>query len=136
MCEKVIYYHHEKSLTAAFNKPQAKLPVLLRNGKNLLLPWGNNRKRDKEQFPLGACVRLKDIHSGNYDWHFPKPVRLNLKFFFIRDNKGIGKWFELPTYKWVQGMLINEKDDMRVYIVTISENCTYPNWPRVCLGPD
>lgn len=135
MCHKVVFRHQQKDHQISFDQPNAQLPILLRNGHTILLPWGR-RKHNQGNLPLGGLVQLDEIYTGKWDAFFPRPVKLPLKAFLVRNIEDQAKWFHLPCDKWIQGLIAQEKTEKRVYIVTLTptEDSIYPRWPRILLG--
>lgn len=135
MCHKVVFYHNNHCHQVAFDQNTAKLPILLRSGQTYLMPWGR-RHHTASSLPLGGWVTLEEIYTGKWDSYFPKPVKLPIRSFLVRDIEDQAKWFHLPSDKWVQGLIAQEKIEKRVYIVTLTPNADsmYPRWPRILLG--
>lgn len=135
MCHKVVFNYKNKDCQVSFDNMNAKLPILLRNGHTILLPWGRH-KQMSSHLPLGGSIPLDEIYSGKLDAFFPKPVKLPLKAFLVRDIEDQAKWFHLPSDKWIQGLIAHEKLERRVYIVTLTPDqySIYPRWPRILLG--
>lgn len=132
MCHRVIYDFEGQQYTVSFKNPSAKLPILLRSGKLQLLPWGK-REYNFGSFPVGSSVCLDDIKMGKFDAYFPKPVKVPIKAFLVSNHEGYFKWFHLPCDKWLQGMVIRQTKNIRLYLITLPPSyfSEYPNWPRV-----
>jgi hypothetical protein len=135
MCQKVVYTYNQNRFVVSFDQQKAKLPVLLRNGTYEQIRWGRH-KNESSSLPYGSTVYLDDILSGTWDKYFPKPVRLPISSFCVRDIEDKATWFHLPSDKWVQGMLINDDEKLMVYIVALSpiKEVKYPYWPKVMVG--
>lgn len=86
MCQKVVYSYNHHRLVVSFDQPTAGLPVLLRDGTYELIKWGRH-KNESSPLPYGSTVYLDDILSGTWDEYFPKPVRLPISSFLVRDIK-------------------------------------------------
>jgi len=78
MCGGVQFKHEGKTLKVYFPDPQAVLPVRLKTGGHVLLPWGR-REGETGALPVGGWARHESILAGKWDRFFPKPVRLDLK---------------------------------------------------------
>ncbi len=136
MCGGVLYLLAGRTVRTYFPNPKAQLPVVRRGGTSMAVPWGR-RKQQPGRLPLGGWARLDSIHSGRWDRWFPKPVKLPIAQFLQNDIEGRGHWFDLPKGKWIQGLLACEKQERRVYIVTvepIESESIYPSWPRIMSG--
>lgn len=135
MCHKVVFYYQNQCCQISFEQSNAKLPILLRSGHTILMPWGR-RNHTKSILPLGGWVTLDEIYHGKWDAYFPKPVKIPVKSFLVRDIEDQAKWFHLPSDKWIQGLIAQEKIEKRVYIVTLTpdSDSMYPRWPRILLG--
>lgn len=135
MCHKVIFHYKNKNCHTSFSNENAKLPVLLRNGQVILLPWGR-RKNIASSLPLGGLIQLDEIYMGKLDIFFPRPAKLPIKAFSVRDIADQAKWFHLPCDKWIQGLIAQTNLEKRVYIVTLTpdKDSLFPKWPRILLG--
>ena len=135
MCHKVVFNYKNQDRQVSFDNFNAKLPILLRNGQAILLPWGR-RKDTPSNLPLGGLVQLDDIYMGKLDVYFPRPVKLPIKAFLVRNIEDQAKWFHLPNDKWIQGLIAQNTMERRVYIVTLTpnEDSIFPTWPRILLG--
>lgn len=135
MCHKIIFNYNNQDRQVSFDSPKARLPVLMRNGYIRLLPWGR-RQHVPSDLPLGGWLQLDEIYQGKWDAFFPKPVKLPIKAFLVRDLEDQARWFHLPRGKWIQGLIASSKNQHLVYIVTLApdEESIYPRWPRILMG--
>jgi len=112
----------------------ALLPVLNKQGRIVQLPWGR-RENQHGHLPLGGWARLESIKTGQWDYYFPKPVKLPLLKFMENDYKGKNNWFDLVAGQYLQGLVATENDEQRVYVVTVTASrldmAVYDHWPRV-----
>ena len=133
MCGGVTYEHDGETIKTYFPNPYARLPVRKRNGGIELLPWGR-RKNEPSHLPNGGWARLESIHAGRWDRWQPKPVRLQLINFMEKDIHGVSHWFNLTRGQWIQGLVAREKQELRVYVVTITPempDAIHERWPRI-----
>lgn len=135
MCDKTLFTYQNQLRQVCFGNLNAQLPVVMRNGETTLIPWGRPR-HTPSQLPLGATVQLDAIYQGHWDRYFPKPVKLSIKAFSVKDHHHQARWFHLPSDKWIQGLLVHEYTEIRVYVVILplqAEN-PFPVWPRILVG--
>jgi hypothetical protein len=136
MCGGVYYTHAGQDVRVFFPNPQARLPVRIRTGESVLLPWGR-RKNQIGKLPLGGWARLDSIYGGRWDRWFPVPVKLQINSFMEKDFEGGKHWYELTRGQWIQGLVAREKYEQRLYIVTIEpeqEDAVHERWPRILNG--
>lgn len=136
MCGGAYYLLNGEPQRVYFPNPQARLPVQRRDRESLLLPWGR-RKQQPGNLPLGGWARLDSVYSGRWDRWFPKPVKIPLLSFMERDIEGISHWFDITPGHWIQGLLAQERNEIRIYVVTIEpemESALHERWPRILAG--
>jgi hypothetical protein len=75
MCHAVRYQFEGQEFEPYFISPRARLPVRMRNGQNLLVPWGR-RPKEAGDCPYGPGIRLSAIQAGLWDHLLPKPVKI------------------------------------------------------------
>lgn len=139
MAEAVIFTFQNKIYTVYFKQPKAMLPVKLKNGECQLVPWGR-RENENSEMPLGGWARLASIKSEkDQKWHLyqPKPVKIFIDKFMEKDFEGSPRWYEVTKGKCLQGLLAQQENEFRLYIVTIEPedlmNCHY-RWPHIIVG--
>ena len=136
MCGGVLYHFAGQDIKTYFPNPNAKLPILKKDGTTALLPWGR-REKQAGNLPMGGWSRLESINNKVWDKYFPMPVKLPLSAFMEKDIEGKSHWFPISAGQWVQGLLARYDKEMRVYVVTIvpeREDALYHRWPRICVG--
>src|SRR5690606_33631165 len=117
-----------------FPRPDARLPVRLRNGNVTWVTWGRRKDEAHGKFPNGGWARLNSIKSGKWKpWH-PRPVLIVADQFMEKDQEQQSHWGPLDTGVLVQGLLAERNDALRVYVVTVSTPPEYAGiddrWPR------
>ena len=80
MCQKVIYHYKNTTCRVSYTDLNPKLPILMKNGKTILLPWGG-QKYVVSQLPIDNWIPLNEVYAGKWDEYFPKPVKLPLDSF-------------------------------------------------------
>ncbi len=135
MCGGVQFKHEGNTLKVYFPSPQAVLPVCLKSGGHVLLPWGR-REGEAGSLPVGGWARHESILAGKWDRFFPKAVRLDLEAFMEKDNQGKSHWYPLTVSDAVQALVARQGDEQRVYVVTITptlpdQAAIHSRWPRI-----
>jgi hypothetical protein len=133
MCQAIFYPEAQSFRKIEFHQPQAKLPVLLKVGGVMWLPWGRHQLQ-KGQLPLGGWARLNSIVEGKWDSFFPKPVKIPAQGFTEVDFEGQSHYFKLVKGQAVQGLLARVDQELRVYIVTITperSDAVFARWPKI-----
>ena len=135
MCGGVKFKHDNKELTVYFPNPKAVLPVRLKSGDVSLVKWGR-RKEQHGALPPGGWARHESVIKGIWDKYFPKPVLITVDQFMEKDKQGNSHWYMLAGSTYIQGLIANDRDEQRVYVVTISpendENeSIHDRWSRI-----
>ena len=133
MCGGVYYQYEGNLIRVYFPNPKATLPVQMKDGKVILLPWGR-RKEQQGVLPMGGWARLDSIYAGRWDRFFPKPVKCPIQSFMEKDIEGQSHWYDLTAGQYIQGLVAREGSEQRLYIVTITperEDAVHERWPRV-----
>lgn len=133
MCVGVCYLKENKTIITHFAQAKALLPIKTKNKEIKLLPWGR-RTGEHSQLPLGGWAALESVQSGKWDFYRPKPVKIVVTKFMEEDFEGRSLWFDVTAGYWLQGLLIQEALEQRVYIVTLENDLPktpYPRWPRI-----
>lgn len=137
MCGGIYYFHNGQPVRVYFPNPAAQLPIAMRNDHSpLLMPWGR-RQKQHGQLPQGGWARLDSIYAGRWDRYFPRPVKIRALSFMEKDNEGNSHWFDITRGRWIQGLLAQQGDEQRVYVVTITpqhEDAIHDRWPRILSG--
>lgn len=111
MCGGVQFKHEgNNTLKVYFPSPQAVLPVCLKSGGHVLLPWGR-REGEAGSLPVGGWARHESILAGKWDRFFPKAVRLDLEAFMEKDNQGKSHWYPLTVSDAVQALVARQGDE-------------------------
>lgn len=136
MPEAVKFDYQNKKYAVAFSQANALLPVKLKNGQIHLVVWGR-REHENSEMPLGGWARLSSIkNEKDKRWHMylPKPVQIPVDWFMEKDFEGRSCWYEVTKGKCLQGLLAQEYDEYRVYLVTIDPEDLMINhyrWPNI-----
>lgn len=136
MAEAVIFTYQSQIYTVHFSQARAMLPVKLKNGTIKLVTWGR-RENENSEMPLGGWARLNSIRNNtDQRWHMylPKPVHIPITKFMEKNFEGKSCWYEINKGQYIQGLLAQQEDEYRLYIVTIDPtdltNCHY-RWPHI-----
>ena len=132
MCDSVYFVHEGREIHHPFANPKAVLPVV---GKQsiILLPWGR-RKQQSGALPLGGWAHLDGIYSGRWDKFFPKPVKLPIRSFMVKDYEGLEHWYDVTKGQVLQGLVAKAGHERRVYMVTLTperDDAIHERWPRI-----
>ena len=133
MCGGVYYTFNGEEVRVYFPNPKATLPVRRKDGDLILLPWGR-RKEQAGVLPLGGWARLDSIYAGRWDKWFPVPVKLPIKSFMEKDIEGNTHWYDITRGKYLQGLVAREKQEQRIYVVTVEPempDAVHDRWPRI-----
>ena len=127
-----IEYQSEK---VYFPNPQARLPLRLRSGDVTWVTWGNRKQEANKDFPNGGWARLNSIYAGKWKPWRPRPVLIAANQFMEKDRDEQSHWIPLDNRMVIQGLLEKQKNERRVYVVTIETPPEYAwihdRWPRL-----
>ena len=134
MCGGVRYTIKKETFRVFFPNPYAKLPVLMRDGKVSLVPWGR-RKQEDGNLPLGGWARLESVDAGKWDYLQPRPVKIAVDAFMEKDHNKDSHWFNMEPDTFIQGLYASKGDEARIYVVTVEpgplERPIHDRWPRI-----
>lgn len=135
MCQGIIYTCENIKIKAYFASRHAYLPVLKKDGSLVRAVWGR-RPGEPGQLPLGGWACLSGIEAGRWEPYFPKAVKLPVLSFMEKTIDGKSQWFNIIKGQFVQGLLAQYDNELRVYVVTLALENTdsmYMRWPRIIL---
>ncbi len=133
MCGGAQFHIDGQTIKTYFPNPKARLPVLTRNGEQILVPWGR-RENQPGHAPQGGWARLESIKSGIWQRFKPRPVKIIVAAFMEKDSTGDSHWFELDRQQFIQGLITTDGSFKRLYVVTEDNpvSCHKSGrWPRV-----
>jgi hypothetical protein len=134
MCMAVCHQFGERLAITYFHDEKALLPVKLKHSDNVvLLPWGR-RKNEKSELPFGGWASLESIKDKHFAQYFPKPVKIMVKKFLECDIENQPHWFDVTQGHWIQGVLLQEKNELRVYVITFKPTMRdnlFLRWPKI-----
>lgn len=92
------------------------------------------RPRQAEKITFGGCAYLDAIHGGGPDRYKTRGARLWVKCFAEQDVEGKVHLHDLTIGKWVAGMMAQEGEGRRMYVVTLRPalaESPYERWPYI-----
>jgi hypothetical protein len=134
MCLAVSFDWQAKKRTCHYKSMNAVLPVKARSGISLV-PWGR-RPHESGELPMGGWANYNDVLKGLWDKYIPKPVTLTVNQFLERDIEDNCHWHTLTRSQYIQGLLVQEGREVRVYVVTLvlpMLQTTFERWPRMLI---
>ena len=137
MCGGVSYNIEGHQVKVYFPRPDAALPVIMKNHETSLVTWGR-RKEEAGALPLGGWARHESILKGTWDKYRPVPVKIAVDAFMEKDQQKVSHWFNLEPGQVIQGLLARSADgQQRVYVVTVEpdDKSIHDRWPRIVTEP-
>jgi putative SOS response-associated peptidase YedK len=140
MCAGVEIEGQEKAARIYFPVTTAMLPVLMKDGSVVNLPWGARREENagnggQRRWPEGGWARLESIKAGRWNAYEPVPVKIPARGYMEKDNEGRSHWFKLESGEYIQGLVASIGEERRVYVVTIETPPQFAQvhdrWPRI-----
>jgi putative SOS response-associated peptidase YedK len=145
MCAGVEIEGQGKAARVYFPVATAMLPVLMRDGSVINLPWGARREENagterRSRWPEGGWARLESIQSGRWDTLEPVAVKIPARGYMEKDGEGHSHWFALEAGEYIQGLVATLAGERRIYVVTISTPAQFAHihdrWPRIVRAAD
>lgn len=133
MCLTIYYRELHGLRKIAFREQHAKLPVQLKAGGVMWLPWGRHQQ-ELGQLPMGGWAPLVAVQSGKWDEFMPKPIKIPIHGFDEADIAGNAHYFKLVQGQCVQGLLARVNKELRAYIVTVTptrKESVFVRWPKI-----
>jgi len=136
MCLALSYSYEKKIFITHFTDDDAT--VLIKTNKGLLqtIKWGR-RLDEKGKLPLGGWISQELKAKGIYDKFFPKEVKICAIKFMEQDVQGRCVWSDITAGWYLQGLLLQERDERRVYLVTFTpekHDTPFTRWPIISAG--
>lgn len=135
MCLAVCYTKGADTIITHFTEPLAKLPVKTKTAGIAFVQWGR-RIQEKSNLPLGGWVSLPMLKEGKWDYYLPKSVKIPAKKFMEQDIESKLRWFDVTPGQSIQGVFLQEKEEQRIYVVTLlpeKPESIYMRWPRLII---
>ena len=122
--------------TIAFLQKNNKLMVYHAAQQRSLI-WGR-RPYEAGSLPLGGWCRDDLLAEGQLDCWFPQKALILIIAFGIRDVLGKVSWFKLSAGEFLQGIVLGEGDEQRVYLlITLTKRLDnfFWHWPLIVKKP-
>lgn len=134
MCSGAYFQHGDDTLRMYFPNPKAVLPVLKKDGSQILVPWGR-RQGQTGKLPLGGWALLESVYACIWDKYFARPVKIPVLSFMEQDFEGHSHWYDLQKGQYIQGLIARDGNERRLYVVTLEPEpegaYIHNRWPRV-----
>jgi putative SOS response-associated peptidase YedK len=130
------YTRTGEQLKIYFPNPRAALPVLCSDGSETVwVPWGRRREQPGKG-PQGGWARLSSIEEGKWQKYGPTRVRIPAARFMEKDEAKNSHWFDLQDDQVIEGLVIGEEEQQRVYVITTDaprdRAWVHDRWPLLC----
>ncbi len=133
MCLAVCYQTETRMIITHFTDIKAVLPVQTKAGTQTCLPWGR-RTCERGELPLGGWLTVEALKQGKFDYYSPKKVKIPALKFMEQDIENRLRWFDVTAGFWIQGVLLKEQEEQRVYVVVFTPELReshYLRWPQL-----
>lgn len=128
------YTRTGEQLKIYFPNPRAALPVLGASGEVIWVPWGRRREQAGKG-PAGGWARLSSVEEGKWEKYGPMRVRIPALRFMEKDESKVSHWFDLEPNQVIEGIVIGEGEEQRVYVITTSppveHEWVHDRWPLI-----
>jgi hypothetical protein len=134
MCIAAWYIKGNKKIISHFCAVHALLPVQRAPSKNpKFVIWGR-RKNECGQLPIGMSVTLESVKNNLWRAYDPQLVKIPVTKFMEHDLHKIAEWFDVPKGQQIQGLLLQHKNEKRLYIISVTKRMghqIYIHWPQL-----
>ena len=129
------YTRTGEQLKIYFPNPRAALPVLgSEDGEVVWVPWGRRREQSGK-CPQGGWARLSSVEEGRWEKYGPTRARIPAARFMEKDDEKVSHWFDLKDDQVIEGLVIGEGEEQRVYVITTSppaeHEWVHDRWPLI-----
>ena len=133
MCQAIKFTINHHPILFRFSDSDPCLPILMRNGNIIILPWGN-KGESLGLYPIGATAHIAHIRSVKWQPHRPRSIRIACESFMLLDKEGDEHWFDNQTSNpYIRGIVATEPLDDKVYILMRNRDLLEPDisheWP-------
>ncbi|MNJ42551.1 hypothetical protein D3C77_375230 [compost metagenome] len=134
------YTQTGEQLKIYFPNPRAALPVLGSESQEVIwVPWGRRREQSGKG-PAGGWARQSSIEEGRWEKYRPTRVRIPAERFMEKDEGRVSHWFDLEAGQTIEGLVIGDGDQQRVYVITTEappdQAWVHDRWPSLTkVGP-
>ena len=134
MCQAVTFQlassHKGK---VCFTQAAACLPIQTRSGKVRWIAWGR-RLQESGELPYGGTLLRHMLTESPCQELFPRPVKILLTGFFLRDLEDRMRYYPLVKNQLLQGVLLASGQEARVYVLMTAlerSSLLHLQWPRI-----
>jgi hypothetical protein len=131
MCVGVCTIENSTFRIVQFSDVKASLPIEVNQKKIYYLPWGRQSKQFSP-LPMGGWLLQSLLQQGKWDKFFPRLVKIPAVKFMEQDIEGKLQWFDVIQGSYIQGAILKQREEMRLYIVTLTPetlNNPFLRWP-------
>jgi hypothetical protein len=134
MCIAVCYLKNDKNVIVKFHTLRAALPIQSNQLKHYnTIIWGRH-KSEYVLLPFGSSITIESVKSKLWHNHSPVLVKIPVTKFMVEDLNNHIEWFEVPNRQFIQGLVLQNKTQKRLYIVCVTRQIAhhiYLHWPNV-----
>lgn len=128
------YTRTGEQLKIYFPNPRAALPILGGDDQVIWVPWGRRREQAGKG-PAGGWARVSSIEEGKWEKYGPTRVCIPATRFMEKDEEKVSHWFDLKAGQAIEGLLIGEGEQQRVYVITteppVGLGWVHDRWPLI-----
>lgn len=131
----VIFHQGGQQRKVSFKQLSACLPYFDRANQVRYVAWGR-RWQEPGQLPTGSHILLDDLEKGEWEDYFIRLVQLPILSFEIITIEGYPRWVTLTAGQCLQGVLVEQAQEKRIYILTITPkriDKRFERWPRIII---
>lgn len=133
MCLALCHPADKRIIITHFTDINARVPIKTEANLQHFLTWGR-RLNEKGQLPLGGWISQALKQKKLFNQYFPKYVKIMASKFMDADVEGRCRWFDVTDGHYLQGVVLREKEERRVYIMTITpekSDTHFIRWPLI-----
>ena len=144
MCIGIEFFLEGERRAVYYDSATPMLPVRARDGGLAFYRWGahsaafyetGNKAGWGAKFPETGYAPLDEIREHKWAWLEPRPVRIFAARFIQVNSWQVPCYFALKPGEFIQGLLANINQHMRLYVVTVPLPPEHTDeqwlWPRL-----
>lgn len=135
MITGVTFHQGGHKRKVSFKQLSACLPYIDRVNQVRYVAWGR-RWQEPGQLPTGSHILLDELEKGEWENYFIRFVQLPILSFEIITIEGYPRWFTLTAGQYLQGVLVEQAQEKRIYILTLTPkriDKRFERWPRIMI---
>lgn len=134
MCQAIRFTINDHLITVKLTDSNPCVPVIMRSGNIMLMPWGNPDGHIP-LYPRDGVLYRDHVLQGKWKAYIPKPIKILCQAYMLLDASGQERWFE-STEKHqtcIKGVVASVWGKERAYVLMrqpdLMDRKGFSEWP-------